>query len=827
MDKILAKFSDPEKGIKEQTLLEHTNDVLSALKKFLNNSEDKLQTFLNTDEIKKNNPDLTLQKLKDLLFFTCYFHDIGKATEEFQKMNYNRNFKAFHALYALDVLSDIIDFHTKTLHIDAGEISLSGGWESMDADYTSQKKDITFNPVLLAILSHHSPLKQELYQGLYEDQWKLTWLEGARNFFYEYKNIYKSFFCVDCDYNFIWEPKGSNLKEQLDIAINSIKDFEKEDHEYFRLFYGFFNGILSFCDWQASSQGNKLPNLYWLNLPKAEYIIRPLGNKFKCWKNFQKQLSETFGNCVVEIPTGEGKTEGSLLWAMNNLQSKSNKIIYTLPTQTTSNKLYDRLKDIFGKENLGILHSSAAIKIEKEYENINEMIKDSLVDIRSELQYQKLFAKPITVSTLDAFLKYFINIGRWPMATVQFYNAVLIIDEVHAYDYKLLGFLSKNLELLGKYNIKVCIMSASIPSVTKKYLFRNEFIKKNFLNNIVTEKKLFEKNNVILQKVNDNISNAIKNIESDYKTGKNIIVVCNTVRTSQEIYQKLNQSYRKVLYNSAFTKDDRIRKEKEIYIRLGKESFSNPDLEEFKKLNIDIEKGYKKNFILVATQVVEMSLDVDFDIMYTEIAPIDALIQRFGRVNRNKSLDKLKTSKVSIFTKYESFKDKKGNKFYIYPIPLLEFTNDIIKNGINQLSDYSYWLESVYKTFDLKYNDLYIEKFNKGYNKYNLDVLDRCSGLFQYKQDYDLRDIDESMETIDIIPFNYKVNGVEYENTYINTVPVSKLAYTLFCQKGLLIEKSDYKKGKPFDRFEVDYSYEFGILRDIKKVINNSGSAFI
>ncbi|MFW5719513.1 MAG: CRISPR-associated helicase Cas3' [Candidatus Dojkabacteria bacterium] len=797
---ILGKFHS-DTGIKEESLKSHTDGVLDALSEFFELSDEKLNIFLSNKLIKEYNPNITKQKLKDQLFFMCYFHDAGKATVEFQKKNEFRTFKAYHALYALILVNSIDEFNFYS-KVQNSRYDLSLGWgASISRTEESETRSIHFNPIVLAILSHHSTLKQSLYDGLTPEEFAFNWVDEALVFLENYQTEYCKFFNVaDCPYKLNLNLDTSNLKKVLEKLKNTIKLFQ-EDSEYTRYVYGFFNGILCFCDWKSSSQCHlisykEIPNRYWSEMPTEKLLINAIRSKFRGWKSFQIQLASMNDSVIVEIPTGEGKTEGSILWAMNNLRSRSNKVIYTLPTQTTSNKLYYRLKTIFGSENVGIVHGSSEIIYQDEYPDLNDFLSNKL--------YQKIFAKPVTVSTLDSFLKYFLNLGRWPMATVQFYGATLIIDEVHAYDYKLIGFLSTTLSLLKEYGIRTCIMSASIPSPVKKRLFNNSG---NF--ELITQKDLFDKTNVNIERVDSTIFDAANSIILDYKSGKNVIVVCNTVAKSQEIFLKLKESVIEIiLYNSAFTKADRKIKEHEIYARLGIESPS----ERF-------EDVYNKNFILVATQVVEMSLDVDFDVMYTEIAPIDALIQRFGRVNRNKQRDP-QTSYVKIF-KVEYMKDRNNREFYIYPIPLIELTDKVLEDGVFTLGTYATWLEKVYVEYDTNFSILYEPKYIEGLNKYRDRVLNESFGVFQYASEkYDLRDIDESQQTVEIIPYD----DLTVENSFENSVPITRFLFDRLSQEGLQVEKKDYKQGRYYDRFKVSYSYEIGILRDTKTLLEKSNT---
>lgn len=108
----------------------------------------------------------------------------------------------------------------------------------------------------------------------------------------------------------------------------------------------------------------------------------------------------------------------------------------------------------------------------------------------------------------------------------------------------------------------------------------------------------------------------IELIKADLGVGKKVLVVCNTVLRAQAIYSSLKDapSFKgeAVLLHSAFNSEDRAKKESKL----------------------KVEKHEDLPPLLVGTQAIEVSLDIDYDVIYTELAPLDALLQRFGRVNR-------------------------------------------------------------------------------------------------------------------------------------------------------------------------------------------------
>ena len=348
-------------------------------------------------------------------------------------------------------------------------------------------------------------------------------------------------------------------------------------------------------------------------------------------------------------------------------------------------------------------------------------------------------------------------------------NSTIIIDEVHAYDLKLMGFLKRFLELCQEFEVKVCLMSASIPNKIKELLGVENYP-------LITQKDLFEKKANEIIKVETPLEDDFYLILEKFESGKNILVIRNTVKSATATYEELQElgiiSEDIVLYHSTFKKGDRTKKEDLI----------------FKKLKEN------KPFILVATQIVEVSLDIDFDVMFTDNAPIDSLIQRFGRVNRKKSLEK----------KGEIYIYKVENSLP-YPEAILDLTFETIEDGYFELGIYVEWLNKVY-------NRLFVEDivtineitrlFDVGYKKYN-ETIKKLDGIKKSPDNYDLRDIEESKNDY-ILYDDYMEGKTDYEYTIALPYYLEKeFKHTL---------PSHIQDNLFYDVLKLDYSFERGVI---------------
>ncbi|MEJ8555398.1 CRISPR-associated helicase Cas3' [Tepidibacter sp. Z1-5] len=730
-----------------QSLEGHTNSVLSFT---LDLIEDK-----DLKKIEKLT-GINQEKIRDLLFFSAFFHDIGKATDEFQKYINGDIKKSYHSLYSSNIASKIEDF----------------SFDFID----DEDEEESINLLFLITLTHHSVFKKNTgFLGVENEiQYEHNFLPEAEKFFYEYKNWYEKFLDKECKYKFEYKSvQRKTLGSKIKATINKLSYMDNSDLEKIRILYSYVLGIINIADWRASAQfdGTNL-NLEFENVFDEKQLCNKLQESLKIKKftprGFQKELASCKGNVLVEVPTGSGKTEGSYFWSMNNISNKKDKVIYTLPTQTTSNKLFDRVDSVFN--NTGLVHSSATIYLE---EYALETGKDIDKSFASELLFSKTFNNPFTVGTIDGLLKNFLNIGRYNIVTFNFLKSVVIIDEVHSYDFKMMGFMKQFLKLCNKYQVPVCLMSASIPNAIKKMIDIDDENRYP----IITQENLFNDDPNYIYKIDKKIEEDIDKIEKDYKNGKNVLVIRNTVKKSKEVYDLLKNIVGKeniVLYNSAFKKCDRVRKEKEIMDRLKSE----------------------ENFILVATQVVEVSLDIDFDIMYTDLAPIDSLIQRFGRVNRKKSDNK------GIIYIYKDVERKP------YVEGLLEITYETINEGLYKICEYNKWLNIVYDAIikDKEIQNQIQDNFSKGEKAFDI-MLKENLGISKSEDIYNLRDIKFSKKDY-ILHEDYN-NGITGEK---------RTDYNYTISLGAYLSKSEYRvfeknieEKRYYDVLEIPYSYEEGI----------------
>ncbi len=719
--KVLAK-SDPQ-----VTLAHHMADTLFVLKEFLGQNRTILSQLFSGFDI---------QQIVEALIFTVYFHDIGKATKEFQNTLLNRT-QSYHPFYsAMWIHKSPFQYH---------QIDLP----------------------LLSILNHHTIYFKDSKGSLYLNVSinETQFLPEAKIFTEFYPNICKSLF----DFEPVYLPTGKPLppmeiKRFLFDLSRRVKNLgiKKETAHIIKELFVLFSGTLVFCDRIASANEFQLGFDFQYQL-SPEKSIRKLFEQtipdFNEWKSFQLMAAHSAHSVFIEIPTGEGKTEAAILWAENNLKNNFTRICYTLPTRVTSNKIYERLTQVLTDKNVALIHSSAKLKLEEEFPDGAEQ--------KLNLWYAILntFSLPVSVSTIDSVLTRYLHVGRWDAARINLNNALLIVDEIHAYNPKLLGFLLSVLEYQQHIGNLFALMSASFPKVILQKF--EESLRFKFIGNSENEEILWHKSPGEISKQDRSIFNAIPEIARMLEEGKNVLCISNTIRDAKKLYQKLKETgiseKQILLYHSEYTSQDRELKETEIYFRLGKIDFQKiPTRLLDKTIFIDNElvlfPQYLKSFcvqspfIMIATQVVEISLDIDFDVMFTEVAPIDALVQRFGRVNRKKLPQKFAT--FYVFSKIAT-----GNNGWYYPYEkgFLDLTWDTIQVGTFTISELKEWVNRVYTPETTFENAWYSSSFEKGYQLFEritreLNVISKNNLSEELAEEFMLREIDKKQRKISVIP---------------------------------------------------------------------------
>ena len=336
--------------------------------------------------------------------------------------------------------------------------------------------------------------------------------------------------------------------------------------------------------------------------------------------------------------------------------------------------------------------------------------------MRRNILFNQSFIKPVTVGTVDQLLTAGFNSRKWTLKETNASNAVIIIDEIHAYDGWTLGLIISAMRHFSSLGARFMLMSATLPQSLQQLLSKE--IKCNI---IVKEKTFLNAKRSKYFVVDDLINNAIEDIKKSVLNGKRVLVVVNTVKLCQKLSQELSV-LNPICYHSQFIFKDR----KAIENRINEAQF------------------------VIATQVVEVSLDIDYDWLFTECAPPDAIAQRAGRVNRYR--DPKRNSRVYIFKASE-----KGEKIYnpINDLTLLTRSFEAFKNAPHEVSenDLIEIVEMVYKDYKIENS----ESFNDAIAQYKLSQNNR-SMIFDSRKREDKQEVTRQTkyETVSVIPKCFK-----------------------------------------------------------------------
>lgn len=399
-----------------------------------------------------------------------------------------------------------------------------------------------------------------------------------------------------------------NLSKVKKIFQTNLNDKQKQ-------YAVLLKGLLHKCDYSASA-----------NIPcekKNDFLLESIED----WRSgkFQYNTLQEFcianrnENIMVTAPTGMGKTEAGLLWCGDN------KCFFVLPLKTAINAMYVRIKELANdveaedvyKSRVAVVHSDM-----KSYYLKDANDKDTDYDFNYE-ELSRQFCLPVTVCTPDQIFDFVLKYPGYEYKLAISSYSKFIIDEIQMYSPDILAAIIYAIKMIHVMGGKVAVLTATLPPFVKEELLKifgddvqlADFSTEGILRHNV---KVFDdklKTDDVIQIVN----------ETNSDTVKKYLVVCNTVKTANRIYRELSESNIDAeinLFHANFIKKDRMKKEKEIMVASEK------------KLN-----EMNKPEIWISTSVVEASLDIDFDILITELSDLFSLFQRFGRTNRKGKKD--------------------------------------------------------------------------------------------------------------------------------------------------------------------------------------------
>ena len=741
MSILLAKSDPPE------TLLDHTENCLAVY-----DSLREQMPFL--ADIAKN-PDFF-----EHLFYAVALHDFGKAATGFQKQLNNRtpwNFR--HEI-------------------------LSTGFV-VNLQFPQDVKQA----IALTILTHHKDIEtlREKHpcwpQNEYGYQaWQRRIAELTANWdalMEIQKQVPRWCPTTECAWMPIDSPNQliSGYREFLTPYVNNIEDGELTPlHGTYGML---MRGCMIACDHLASAGKNEvktaLDQLQTHLTRHVEKKAEQRGTHFYGWEGFQKTAGETNGQLMLSAPTGSGKTEAALLWSdKNQSETLGNRVFYVLPYTASINAMYNRLNELVSDDKIGVLHGKAAYFVYQQLVDKEYTQREAVESARREISLTRKICRPYKVLTPFQLLKAFFGIRGFEMQMAEMSKGLFIFDEIHAYDPHTTALILTMIKKLREdYDAKFCIMTATMPQFLK-HKIQDALGELTQIEMLPTDRDTFTRHRLNL--LDGNIQNAIPQIEDRLNQGQRVMVVCNTVKQAQDVFQELQHVTENAkLLHSRFILKDRERIESEL---------------------ADAE-------LLVGTQAIEVSLDIDFDCLFSEPAPLDALIQRFGRVNR-----KCQKGICDVYI----CKDGGENDHYIYSKNKVERTLRAF--------------ETVDILHESKIQSLIDEVYNEGYDEKEYDKFEKAKRLFEQQlqgivpfieNPSSRQEFNELFKSIEVVPQCYeedfweKIEAREYYEARAYIAQISHNQFARLHKTGQLYEtKSFGQLGQWF--IKVDYDETLGLL---------------
>jgi len=449
---------------------------------------------------------------------------------------------------------------------------------------------------------------------------------------------------------------------------------------------------------------------------------------------WQRELASEchHSNVIFQASTGSGKTEFSLYWLGDE------KGFYTLPVRTSVNAMYERLKKTYQTKNVGLLHSDSYFYAIEEFASlagIENQNTEGLAQSIVRMDLARQMSMPVTVSTADQlFTAVFKYKGYEKIYATLAYSRV-IVDEIQSYDPDMVAVILKGLEDIVQLGGKFCVVTATLPGIYLNYLKENirsvQVLPPRFGDHKKHKPKLL-KNSILDDEV-------IRLIQRMYQEHSKMLIIVNTVKRSQELFEALKNKLPVSLLHAGFIYKDRRKRENEH------------------------EAGSILNSpqgVWITTQLAEVSLDIDFPAMVTELSSIDSQIQRWGRVCRHTNSDYDESDpNIYICQDASGLVDSTG-KTLIYDKDLVGLSIEALQRYENSLlsqQDEYEMVQSVFTGSDFRRTNYY-RKFEN-----SLRLIKDLN--FSIETKIEAQHLFRKLATVNVIPLPvYNENGQQINN---------------------------------------------------------------
>jgi len=549
---------------------------------------------------------------------SCFLHDSGKANSAFQSML--RGKKTLQVLYHEQISGFLILLPSirewlKTIPLfdekSAFGAIVSHHLRCSESDFLQpQNPDIkifkVFSEPIKEILDHCSIFFQiEKLPEPFElpPVWDLESPEGF--------NLQKN-----------WEPK---LKREMARFSRELKKTPQTNRLLMAIraslivadssASGLFREGKNLQDWLKTAFNGTLSGKYIQKnviQPRIDHIQNEKG--WFQWNDFQLAMDKVPSRALLLAPCGSGKTLAAWRWIKSQLEKKPvGRVLFLYPTRATATEGFRDYISWAPESDVALIHGTSSYDLEGMFENAADDRSRKSFSIESRLFSLGCWHRKIFSATVDQFLGFmqqaYESICLFPLLS----ECVVVFDEIHSFDRSLFSAFKL---FLKNFDVPALCMTASLPTNR-----REELVAECGLSLFPGETQAFEglDSKAHFPRYQIEFIEDVEQVETmvsrKWHSGeaKKILWVVNTVARCQQIFSKFKEN-KPVCYHSRYKLEDRKKKHQEVI-----ETFQDKE----------------RKIFAVTTQVCEMSLDLDADLLVSETAPITSLIQRMGRCNRH------------------------------------------------------------------------------------------------------------------------------------------------------------------------------------------------
>ncbi|MCL6622976.1 MAG: CRISPR-associated helicase Cas3' [Syntrophobacterales bacterium] len=443
---------------------------------------------------------------------------------------------------------------------------------------------------------------------------------------------------------------------------------------------------LAFTGWRAPFDYRDVAELFPM---VRTYGLRPLQQAVKSWSQNRAEP----GLVILEAPMGEGKTEAAMYLADQWAVALGQRGCYfALPTMATSNQMFQRVKEFLGWRypenlvNLQLLHGHASLTAEFQAlrQRADQLFCPADIETEGEItgrppaevvaaewftHRKRGLLAPFGVGTVDQILLAVLPTRHYFVRLFGLAHKTVIVDEVHAYDAYMCTLLERLLQWLAALGCSVVLLSATLPRARREALVAayqrglekippaveipwSPYPRLTWITPSDAGTQHFKASprfhrTLKVKWLDGRLPSAPSSpfslgekLQQVLAQGGCAAIICNTVSRAQEVFAALEPYFphrdagdgfpELDLFHARCLFQDRQERERRCLIRFGRpEGLVDTDD------SPPVKVRRPRRAVLVATQVIEQSLDLDFDLLVTEMAPVDLILQRAGRLHRH------------------------------------------------------------------------------------------------------------------------------------------------------------------------------------------------